>query len=188
MQRSQESSLEHAPYLRKLHQVLVNFERFPSSASMVLPHLYLGGESDATNIAALKKLGITHVINCAAGYTNTGPNFYGKEFKYWGFEGEDDWNYDIMQHFQKTFDFIEKARVSGGKVLIHCLMGVNRSGALSTAYVMVHENTGPITAARKVKKARHMVLTNEQFQRQLISLADKKGYLEKDRDQLDMKD
>ena len=150
----------------------------------MLDYLYLGSEDDATNLELVKSLGITHVINCAAGYINTGERFYGEHIKYIEFEAEDDDSYNMMQHFKKAHAFIEDARESGGKVLVHCIMGINRSGLLTTAYCMLTKNLGPISAARHVKKTRPMLLSNEGFQHQLISFAREKGLLFLDQDEL----
>lgn len=150
----------------------------------VLDYVYLGAEEDAMNTLKLKALGVTHVLNCAAGYINTGPEFYGDEVKYLEFEAEDDDSYNMMQHFTTAYNFIEDARKSGGKVLLHCIMGINRSGLLTVAYCMVSKNIGPISAARLVKKTRPMLLTNHGFQRQLITFAREKDLLHLDHDEL----
>jgi len=70
-------------------------------------------------------------------------------------------------------------------VLIHCLMGINRSGALSVAYTMVHKGCGPITAALFVRNKRGHLLSNECFQFQLISFAHDRNLLQLDAKELD---
>ena len=85
-----------------------------------------------------------------------------------------------MQHFDVAFDVIEDARKSGGRALIHCIMGVNRSGALAVAYTMVHRQCGPITAAVFVLEKRRMLLSNEDFQEQLIEFAQRRDLLQLD--------
>jgi len=82
-----------------------------------------------------------------------------------------------MQHFEVVFDVIEEARKSGGCALIHCIMGVNRSGALAVAYTMLHQQCGPITAAVFVRQKRQMILSNEDFQEQLIEFARQRNLL-----------
>lgn len=188
IEREFKEDLEEAPYIVSLKTYLPFTFRFPHSASKVLDHLYLGAEEDATSLSTIRRLGITHVINCAAIYISTGPSFYGNSVKYLQFEAEDDEDYNMIQHFGKAYDFIEDARRSGGKVLLHCIMGVNRSGLLAVAYVMVHNNVGPITAATYVKKQRGMLLTNEGFQRQLICFARERGNLHLDEDKLNKGD
>lgn len=146
----------------------------------MLDFLYLGGESEAKYPDKLQELGITQVINCAASYIKTGQSFYGPSIKYFGFEAEDDDDYNIMQHFDDVYNLIERARTSGGKVFIHCIMGINRSGALTVAYCMLYKNWGPIAAAKFVKKSRRFLLTNETFQRQLITFARQRNCLHLD--------
>jgi len=85
-----------------------------------------------------------------------------------------------MQHFDVAFDIIEDARKSGGRALIHCIMGVNRSGALAVAYTMLHRQCGPITAAVFVRDKRRMLLSNEDFQEQLIEFARQQSLLHLD--------
>lgn len=183
MEQQFQDELDEAPYIAKLQTMLAFTPRWPSGPSQITDFLYLGSEDDAVNVNHLRDLGVTHVINCAAGYCVTNQEFYG-DIKYLGFEGEDDDCYNMLQHFDEAFKFIEDARSSGGKVLIHCLMGINRSGIITCAYCMLHKNLGPISAARFVKKNRSMLLTNESFQRQLVTFAREKGLLHHDRDQL----
>lgn len=104
--------------------------------------------------------------------------------KYLGFEAEDDPAYNMMQHFDRAYEFIEDARKRGGKVLIHCLMGINRSGVLAVAYIMKQKHIGPITAAVMAKKQRGLILTNDGFQSQLIHYANQSGLLELDKNEL----
>jgi len=113
-------------------------------------------------------------------YTRTSSEFYGDTIRrYVEFDAEDA-DYDMMQHFDIAFDVIEDARKSGGRALIHCIMGVNRSGALAVAYTMVHQQCGPITAAVYVREKRGLLLSNEDFQDQLIEFARQRDLLQHD--------
>ena len=69
-------------------------------------------------------------------------------------------------------------RVCGGACLLHCHAGVNRSGALCVAYVMVHLGVGPITAVKKVLGARRSLLYNHGFIVQIVEFAQEKGLLD----------
>jgi len=42
----------------------------------------------------------------------------------------------LIDHFDKTFEFIEQAFASNSKILIHCMAGVSRSPTVVTAYLM----------------------------------------------------
>jgi len=57
-------------YIRKLRICMNDGVYFPSGATKLFDFLYLAGEDEATNLHLLSELGITHVINCAAGYSN----------------------------------------------------------------------------------------------------------------------
>lgn len=106
------------------------------------------------------------------------------QIKYLGFEAEDDPGYNMIQHFDRAYDFIEDARKHGGRVLVHCLMGINRSGLIAVTYIMKQKHIGPITAALMAKKQRGLILTNDGFQSQLIHFANQKGLLELDKNEL----
>ena len=178
----------HDIFMKKLKKILLYSRVFPK-ASEILDHLYLGNEVDAKYGKVLKEHGITHVVNCAQGYIRTGTDFYKlhDKQKYIGFNAEDHPSYDMMQHFDEAFKFIEEAREFGGKVLVHCVMGINRSGLLVIAYVMVHKNMGPLSAAKFVKQKRDGALViNDGFKKQLIQFAEKRGLLEKDLELINM--
>ena len=102
--------------------------------------------------------------------------------EYLGFTSEDDENYDIMKHFDDVYNFIEDARVKGGKCFIHCIAGINRSGCLATAYVMLHKNIGPISAAKMVWEQRGCLLSNNGFIERLVKFAIDRNMLELDKD------
>lgn len=169
------------PYIQKMRSVLNCHSGWPRGPTKIFDFLYLAGEDEACDLKLLQSLGITHVINCAASYVNTGQHFYGDSIKkYIEFEAEDESDYNIMQHFDESYAAIEEARQLGGKALIHCIMGINRSGALAVGYAMVHKQWGPIQAAEYVRKARKLLLSNDGFQQQLISFAHDRNLLELD--------
>jgi protein-tyrosine phosphatase len=160
-----------------------------SSLTMLDDHLYIGSQS-AMNLSLLKKYKITHIINTvennkdihqvyaseASQITDEDSNNY----KYLRFSAEDDEQYPIMDHFQDVFEFIENAYKEGGRCLIHCIMGINRSGVLATAYMMIKNNIGPFAAVKRVQRKRGRLLTNNAFISKLLIFAKTRGYLEKD--------
>ena len=179
-QKKLEEELDDAKYLSKLKRSLLPFSGVPEGATRILDFLHLGGEDEAHNEQLLRSLGVTHIINCAGAQCHTSERYYGMDFKYLGFNAEDFRRYNIFQHFDEVFTFIESARTSGGIVFIHCLMGVNRSAALVVAYLMVHRQLGPISAAVLVKKQRGTILANSGFQEQIISFGRRQNLLIKD--------
>ena len=137
----------------------------------IFNHLLIGSCEDARDLDLLKSLNVTHVLNCAAGTTGTSKRYYGNSVVYEEFWGEDDFDYDITQHFYDAIEFIERARKNNGVVLVHCIMGINRSGAVCVAYAMKHRSVGVVEATRLVKQRRGALLSNHSFQEQLVKYA-----------------
>ena len=174
-------------YVNTIAAIVFDIIRLPRKMSKITDYLYLGSFDDAENIEQLKAAGITHVLNTVENcFENckTGAEFYGNEYKYMGFTSEDIESYPILQHFDEVYKFIESARKANGKCLIHCMAGINRSGCLAVAYIMVTQNIGPISATKIVFNARGMILSNQGFIERLVKFAVDKNLLVKDNDQL----
>jgi len=60
--------------------------------------------------------------------------------------------------FPSICDWIEKARLEGGKVLVHCRVGVSRSATVTIAYVMKHLSLPVVDAYLIVRSRRLSVL------------------------------
>ena len=93
-------------------------------------------------------------------------------------EADDTEGYPILTHFIKAKRFVDSAKAIGGRALVHCEMGVNRSGAICVAYMMLHEHNSLFRTLREVKAQRPLLLVNEGFQRQLIEFAEEHDLLE----------
>lgn len=174
------------PYFDAINSIIHSPDDFyiPSHATMLDDCLYLGSIEDARNVDLLKSHNITYIINTVDDETSFSAeetkSLYDDSFKYMSFSSEDAMDYPIMDHFKETHAFIEKARENNAKCLIHCMRGVNRSGVLATAHIMVKNNLGPITAAQIVYKKRGMLLTNPSFVSQLLFYAKENKYLDQD--------
>lgn len=119
-------------------------------------------------------MGITHVINTAEGLNfaqvNTGAHYYRDcNIKYMGLNLMDIESARISIHFGETADFIDQAIVGGGRVLVHCFMGMSRSATIALAYLMIKKNMTAEEALKTVRRNRG-VRPNEGFLRQLIDL------------------
>jgi protein-tyrosine phosphatase len=72
-----------------------------------------------------------------------------------------------LKHFNSTYNFIKEAKNNGGKVLIHCKMGISRSASVTISFLMKENELDLETAMRKVKKARSIVSPNKSFIKQV---------------------
>ena len=83
----------------------------------------------------LQELGISHVINCTegatAGFCNPFPDF----LEYLDLKLNDR-SPDPLEEMRVAVDFAREAVSAGGRVLLHCERGVNRSGTMAIACVM----------------------------------------------------
>jgi len=90
--------------------------------------------------------------------------------------GGDAWLSVVMQ---EAVSFIEDARVSGGRVLVCCLSGVNRGPAITIAYLMCINRMTLLRAIRKVQQCACGVVTQlEGYVSQLVDYAVKENLLD----------
>ncbi|KAH7032217.1 dual specificity phosphatase, partial [Linnemannia elongata] len=161
---------------------------YTSEPVCILPHLYLGAEHNATDVKVLSRLGITAVLNVAVEITQQeqqqqqqqqqqllqlptarkpiiGGNgdrivmdpHSGNAIHYKSLS----WTHhqrNLRSEFPQAFDYIEEAKTRGGKVLVHCQLGVSRSASLVIAYVMKTLHMG-LTDAYELVKARSAVIS-----------------------------
>src|SRR5262249_24677286 len=89
--------------------------------------------------------------------------------KYMGLNVLDVAHAKISIHFQETADFIDKAIQSGGRVLIHCMVGLSRSATITLSYLMIKRGLTLKEAVSQVRRHRE-IRPNDGFLRQLIDL------------------
>ncbi|KAF4794525.1 hypothetical protein TURU_101660 [Turdus rufiventris] len=127
----------------------------------------------ARSKTTLQSLNITHILNAADGpYSiNTGAKYYADlQIEYCGVEAFDDPSFDLSTFFYDAANFIGKALNSpGGKVFVHCAMGVSRSATLVLAFLMIHENMTLVDALKAVSAHRN-ICPNSGFLSQLRDL------------------
>lgn len=81
----------------------------------------------------LQRKGITHIVNVA---DDVGC-FHEKHFKYLHCKVVDGGGDErIVACFQEVTSFVREACAEGGRVLLHCLMGINRSATVAMAVLM----------------------------------------------------
>uniref|UniRef100_A0A670YU24 Dual specificity protein phosphatase n=1 Tax=Pseudonaja textilis TaxID=8673 RepID=A0A670YU24_PSETE len=104
-------------------------------------------------------------------YWRGGADYYeGTGICYLGIEAHDSPTFDMSPYFQPAADFIHKAlSKSGGRILVHCAVGVSRSATLVLAYLMIYHHLTLVEAIKTVKDHRG-IIPNRGFLRQLTTL------------------
>ncbi|XP_032695488.1 dual specificity protein phosphatase 13 isoform X1 [Lontra canadensis] len=149
-----------------------------SHINEVWPNLFLGDAYAARDKSKLVQLGITHVVNVAAGkfQVDTGAKFYrGMHLEYYGIEADDNPFFDLSVYFLPVARYIRTAlSVPQGRVLVHCAMGVSRSATVVLAFLMICENMTLVEAIQTVQAHRD-ICPNSGFLRQLQVLDNRLG-------------
>ncbi|KAM8776202.1 dual specificity protein phosphatase 13A isoform 9-T11 [Rhynchonycteris naso] len=167
------------PTLSSLQRLLwVRRTAMLSHIDEVWPNLFLGDAYAARDKSKLTQLGITHVMNVAAGkfQVDTGAKFYhGMPVEYYGIEADDNPFFDLSVYFLPAARYIRTAlSVPQGRVLVHCAMGVSRSATIVLAFLMIYENMTLVEAIQKVQAHRN-ICPNSGFLRQLQVLDNRLG-------------
>ncbi|XP_042358276.1 dual specificity protein phosphatase 13-like isoform X1 [Plectropomus leopardus] len=167
---SKETS-EKIPSLQELEEVLHSAPRSCRHGDEVWPSLYLGDMFMSHDKLGLWQLGITHVLNASHGKLccKGSDDFYGTTVKYYGVPANDLPTFDLSPFFYPAAEFIHQALTSGGKVFVHCAVGVSRSAALVLAYLMIQHHLSLLSSVRCVQQKR-WIFPNRGFLRQLIVL------------------
>ena len=158
---------ERGAEVRRMHRLPVD----------VTPNLYLGDAGCAADMERLKSLSITHVLNCAAGETRDMRAVYLQNgIQSMAVAAKDNENCALLDGHVDVEAFLKTARASG-KVLVHCVQGLNRSG-LVVAAALVRDGADVIDAVRILRKRRgNDALSNTNFQRRLVRYAARMGRL-----------
>ncbi|NWT23458.1 DS13B phosphatase, partial [Cardinalis cardinalis] len=167
------STTYETPSLTDLQKLLWLRGGSDNHVDQVWPNIYVGDAWAARSKTTLQSLKITHILNAADGpYSiNTGAKYYADlQIEYYGVEAFDDPAFDLSIFFYDAANFIRKAlNSSGGKVFVHCAMGVSRSATLVLAFLMIHENMTLVDALKTVSAHRN-ICPNTGFLSQLRDL------------------
>lgn len=136
----------------------------------ILPHLYLGCQRDVLNKELMQQNDIGYVLN--ASNTCPKPDFIA-ESHFLRVPVNDSFCEKIFPWLDKSVDFIEKAKASNGRVLVHCLAGISRSATIAIAYIMKRMDMSLDEAYRFVKEKRPTISPNFNFLGQLLDFEKK---------------
>jgi protein-tyrosine phosphatase len=129
----------------------------------ILPYLFLSGHQGALARNALQNLGVTHILNvmdtCRVSDDDICLRVHIPISDY----GDS----DLLSAIKNCCHFIEQARETGGKVLLHCGRGQNRSPTVATAYLMLCQGMTLRQAFTHVRDRRPEFAPHESYLKQL---------------------
>nr|XP_002731106.1 PREDICTED: dual specificity protein phosphatase 10-like [Saccoglossus kowalevskii] len=140
---------------------------FKHPPTPVLPFLYVGGESDASDHELLKRLKISYILNMTSHIPLHFESVTSK-IKYKRLPASDNCQQNLRQYFEEAFEFIDDARYSGSSILVHCQAGISRSATITIAYIMKHTKMTMTDVYKYVKHKRPIISPNLNFMGQLI--------------------
>ncbi|KAJ7084854.1 protein-tyrosine phosphatase-like protein [Mycena belliarum] len=136
----------------------------PSVDEIIKDQIYLGNLSAAGSEETKNRLGISHTLSVCPQSTSSGPSHLVIPV--------DDSDYDnLLIHLPDACRFIEDALAHGGKVLVHCVLGISRSTTVLAAYLIKSMSLTPSAAISFIKQRRPRVQPNYGFLKQLAAFA-----------------
>jgi protein-tyrosine phosphatase len=93
----------------------------------------------------------------------------GYDVSYLGLAADDEPGYDMRKHFEESVGFLAECRKEGRKVLIHCIMGINRSSTALVAFLCEGMGMNLREAIQLASERRGYILSNASFLDQLVS-------------------
>ena len=126
--------------------------------------LYLGTFENACDHEELKRIKITHILNCATECKNTNLPRNIKELHlnindYEGFE--------IYDYFEQANEFLNNCKEDVGIALVHCKYGISRSVAFVIAYFIKYLKFSADSALEYLMQKRSKIKPNDGFMEQL---------------------
>jgi protein-tyrosine phosphatase len=140
--------------------------------SRITPFLYVGGQHYPKGWQAMQQEGITAVLNLReARHDDRAKGIGGTHHLHLITRDNTPVSLDNLH---RAADFIRETAQQGGKVYVHCGVGVGRAPSAAAAYFIKYENMDSATALRTIKQSRPFIhLTGsqknqlQQFEQQL---------------------
>ncbi|XP_076183552.1 dual specificity protein phosphatase MPK-4 [Ptiloglossa arizonensis] len=144
-----------------------DFDAGPSSYDEIIPGLFLGNLTAATDIEWLKEAKINYILTVDScplprKIQELLPNLTIKYIQVTDMPRE-----DLLTHFGDSYEFIDHALESNDRILVHCYFGVSRSVTLVIAYLMKKYGKRFSDTFQIVKEKRRFVGPNAGFIAQL---------------------
>ncbi|CAB9529752.1 specificity protein phosphatase 1 [Seminavis robusta] len=152
-------------------QAILQVQRNPPVP--ILDDLFLSGATSLLNQQRLKSLGITHILNVAGRQATNLEGNQSNDFIYKTIGAADRKDYAMLElHLEECRSFIDSCREMGGKCLVHCQAGANRSGVVVAAEMMLRTQKPVLEVVYHCRKQRGTTfLCNETFIIELVKLA-----------------
>ncbi|KAM7354819.1 MAP kinase-specific phosphatase [Cochliomyia hominivorax] len=133
----------------------------------ILKHFLYLGSQDAVTLENILEYKLSHILSIGIKCPLT-PDAY-SHIKFLYIPCLDLPETSLMKEgiFTEAFNFIEKARLTNGRVLVHCNAGVSRSASIVIGYLMHHHDMDFETAYKHVKSQRECIQPNAGFLKQL---------------------
>ena len=145
------------------------FDAISEPFHVITPRIALGSRPRPEQVAALKDLGVTHVVSCLPEEDREAVAFLRDDFEALFLPLRDHLDEDLAAHLPR-FSAFAAGLGRGERALVHCEVGVSRSASLVIAHVMQSERLRFYEAFRHVRERRAQVLPNIGFASQLQRL------------------
>jgi len=96
-------------------------------------------------------------------------DFLDCDMAYYGIAAADEDGYRMDNHFEEACQFIEMCRLERRKVLVHCIMGINRSSLALVAFLCSGLGMPLSDAIGLASRQRGWILSNNSFIDQLVT-------------------
>lgn len=129
--------------------------------SRITPNLYVGGQH--VNNEGMDLEGITAIVNMREDYYSDEKRGIGGK-RHLHLATRDN-TPPSLEALDKGADFIHQEINTGGKVYIHCGVGIGRAPSMAAAYLIKYENMTTASAMALITKTRPFIhLTRKQYQ------------------------
>lgn len=160
--------------LDQVNQIIIkgtNINDKVAPISQITDNIYLGQGRTTGFADLLTAVGITHVVSI--GKSPHQPVIDGPFYRYELRGALDIDTENLVVHFPSVFEFIRQALQDGGKLYVHCEMGMSRSATVLIAFLRADGYCETLqTCYDLVKSKRPWIAPNPGFIRQLRTFFD----------------
>jgi protein-tyrosine phosphatase len=135
----------------------------------VYDRLYISGCWPSLNFKDIKKKGITTIINLMERELYESPS---DEYAYLH-RGFSDNHYPPHEYLEEILNFLD-AHIKNSRVLVHCAMGVSRSGGIVVAWLLMEHPEWSWDDAVKFVKKSHGIYPASEIKESILDFLEKK--------------